>query len=100
LNKEFDLNQMPSDVRAESVKEWESGAITWGEMRGQLRKAGVATEDDDDAQKSIAEELAAQPQPVVYLPAGAAPGAEAPPLGGPPAPPKAGAAGAPAAAGA
>lgn len=82
LNKDFDLNKMSADIRAEAVKEWQAGAITWGEMRAQLRDAGSATLDDGEAWDQVQAELLAQPQPVVYLPAGADPNAEAPPIGG------------------
>lgn len=71
LNTEFDLTQMSSDERKELISEWQSNAITFGEMRASLRRAGIATETDEDALAKIKEEstlipsiLTANPPPV------------------------------------
>lgn len=58
LNTDFDIARMQPAERAELIKEWQSGAITFEEMRGGLRKAGVATEDDAIAKASIAKDTA------------------------------------------
>ena len=59
LNNDFDLTSMTADDQAALVKEWQAGAITFGEMRTGLRKAGVATLDDDTALALIIKEMAA-----------------------------------------
>ena len=50
---------MSPEERAEAIKEWQSGAITFEEMRAVLRKSGTATEDDAKAKEKIAQETAA-----------------------------------------
>lgn len=61
LNKDFDLSSIDAPARAETIKEWQQGAIMWEEMRAVLRKGGVATYDDDTAKAKIAEDLANAP---------------------------------------
>jgi hypothetical protein len=94
LNKDFDLNKMSAEIRAQAVKEYEAGVITWSEMRAQLRDAGSATLDDEEAWDQVQAELLAQPQPVVYLPSGADPNAIPPEDGKVPQPGAGGASGA------
>ncbi|MFZ1074814.1 MAG: DUF4055 domain-containing protein [Minisyncoccia bacterium] len=81
LNQDYDLTSTSAADRAEAIKEWQSGAIAFPEMRTVLRKAGIATMDDDEAEKTIAEELAQNPQPQMVLPPGADPNAEGKTLG-------------------
>jgi hypothetical protein len=57
LNTDFDVDRMDAQERAQLILEWQSGAITWEEMRGGLRLAGVVTEDDDVAKLTINREL-------------------------------------------
>lgn len=59
LNTDFDIARMTPEERAQAIKEWQSGAITFEEMRSVLRKSGTATEDDEKAKLKIAEETAA-----------------------------------------
>lgn len=54
LNDDFDIARMTPEERAQAIKDWQAGAITWTEMRTALRKAGVATEDDEEAKQEIA----------------------------------------------
>lgn len=54
LNDDFDIARMTPEERAQAIKDWQAGAITWTEMRTAMRKAGVATEDDDKAKQQIA----------------------------------------------
>lgn len=54
LNSDFDLSAMNTADRAEVIKDWQAGAITWGEMRAVMKKANIATEDDDKAKEEIA----------------------------------------------
>jgi len=56
LNTDFDLNELDSAERAQLVKEWQAEAITYGEMRDALRKAGVATLTDEEAQAALTKE--------------------------------------------
>lgn len=56
LNTSFDTALIDAATRMETIKEWQSGAITWEEMRGVLRRAGVATLPDDIAKAKTLEE--------------------------------------------
>lgn len=56
LNTEFDIARMTPEERKQAIQEWQSGAITFSEYRAILRKAGIATEDDDKAKQAIADE--------------------------------------------
>ncbi|AXC34274.1 portal protein [Escherichia phage Halfdan] len=60
LNTDFDLMKLSAADRAETIKEWQGGALTFAEMRAVLRKGGVATEDDAEAKKKIDQEQADQ----------------------------------------
>ena len=60
LNTDFELSQMTVEERRATVEEWIKGAITFGEMRSTLRKAGSATLDDEEAKKVIDEEADAE----------------------------------------
>lgn len=53
LNTDFDIARMSAEERRQLVEEWQKGAVTFEEMRGGLRKAGVATEADDIAKEKI-----------------------------------------------
>lgn len=60
LNTDFDLMKLSAADRAQTIKEWQGGALTFAEMRAVLRKGGVATEDDDAAKAKIDTEQAEQ----------------------------------------
>ena len=54
LNQDFAVNKMTAQERQQLVSEWQSGAITFDEMRTQLLKSGVANiEDHIDAKNQI-----------------------------------------------
>ncbi len=53
LNKEFDLTKMPADARQQLLLEYEADMISFAEMRSNLRRAGIATLPDDEAQTAI-----------------------------------------------
>ena len=53
LNTDFELAVLGTEERRQVISEWTQGAITWGEMRAQLRRAGIATEDDTTAKAGI-----------------------------------------------
>jgi len=59
LNTDFDIARMTPEERGQAMKEWQSGAITFEEMRAVLRKSGTATEDDTKAKEKIDAETAA-----------------------------------------
>lgn len=58
LNTDFDIARMTPEERAQAIKEWQGGAITFEEMRAVLRKSGTATEDDAKAKEKIANDTA------------------------------------------
>lgn len=103
LNTSFDLAQLDPPERLQLLKEWQAGAIAWEEYRGQLRKSGVATMDDDKAKAAIEDEMAniyggsnpsvwdTVPKPTPGAPVGGAPGKPGQPPAVPPAPNGAGA---------
>lgn len=58
LNTEFDLTRMDPAERQQLLLEWQGGAIAFTEMRSNLRRGGVATLDDEEAQKAVDKEAA------------------------------------------
>lgn len=58
LNTSFDLSQLDPAERLQLMKEWQAGAICWEEYRDQLRKSGIASLPDDEAQAAIEAEMA------------------------------------------
>lgn len=58
LNYNFIFSQMSYQERAELISEWSAGAITWNELRRNLKQAGIATENDDKAKTEIIAEQA------------------------------------------
>lgn len=60
LNTNFAMMNLSAADRAELIKEWQAGAVTFGEMRAVLRQTGVATEDDETALGMLEEEQARQ----------------------------------------
>lgn len=61
LHTDFDLAIMAPQERAQLIAEWQAGAITFEEMRDNMRRAGIAKLDDAEAKTRIAEELASAP---------------------------------------
>ncbi len=57
LNTDFSISNMTPDERAQLIKEWQGGAITFEEMRANLRKSGIASLDDKTAADDIKNEL-------------------------------------------
>lgn len=62
LNTDFDIASMTADDQQKIVQTWVQGAISWPELRTVLRKAGVATEDDEVARTQIDDEQLAMLQ--------------------------------------
>jgi hypothetical protein len=58
LNTDFDLARMQPDARQQLILEWQAGALSWEEVRGNLRKSGIATLDDQAAKIDIDKEQA------------------------------------------
>lgn len=56
LNTDFAARMMSSVDRAEIIKEWQAKAITWEEMRWNLKRCGVAYEADQKAKDDIQSE--------------------------------------------
>jgi hypothetical protein len=52
LNTDFPAARMSDKERAQLVAEWQAGAIAYEEMRSQLRKAGVTSLTDEEAQQA------------------------------------------------
>lgn len=59
LNKDFDLTSMTADDQNAVIKQWQSAAISFSEMRTVLRRAGIATLEDEDAKTEIQDDIAA-----------------------------------------
>lgn len=53
LNTDFEISKMKSEDRRQLLAEWQNGAITFEEMRTQLAKSGIATEEDESAKSKI-----------------------------------------------
>lgn len=53
LNKDFSINSISSNEIREVIESWQKDAISFKEMRDVLRKAGYATEDDDDVMQEV-----------------------------------------------
>lgn len=53
LNTDFDILRLDSPGRAQLLAEWQRGAITFTEYRSILRRAGVATLSDEEAQEEL-----------------------------------------------
>ncbi len=56
LNTDFDIAAMSPEDRRQLIEEWMSGAVSWEELRSNLRKAGIAYQDDDTARAAIKKE--------------------------------------------
>jgi hypothetical protein len=57
LNRDFDLTSMTADDQNAVIKQWQSAAIDFSEMRTVLRKAGTASLPDDEARKAIQKDI-------------------------------------------
>lgn len=53
INTNFDLGTMDSLTRAQLLKEWQAGAISFTEYRDNMRKSGLVSQDDAIAQAEI-----------------------------------------------
>lgn len=57
LNDDFDLTTMTADEQNAVILQWQSAAISFGEMRAALRKGGIATMKDADARVAIQKDI-------------------------------------------
>lgn len=80
LNRDFDLTSMTSDDQNALIKEWQSAALSFKEMRAGLRKAGIATQTDEEARADIQKDIddGLIPDPTLLNAPPAAPGANPP----------------------
>jgi len=53
LNTEFSIASMTAQERQQLIAEWQTGGISFSEMRAALRKSGIATLDDAEAKTEI-----------------------------------------------
>jgi len=56
LSTDFAISRMSPLERAQLMAEWQGNAISFSEMRFQLRQSGIATLDDEKAKEEIASE--------------------------------------------
>lgn len=60
LSTDFAISKMSPQERDQLIKEWQAGAVSFSEVREQLRQSGIATLDDEDAKQEIEEEMASK----------------------------------------
>jgi hypothetical protein len=60
FNTDFGFAGMDAQERAQLIAEWHGELITWEEARDSLRRAGIATIEDEEAKKQIEVEAAAR----------------------------------------
>lgn len=58
LNTDFEISRMTTDQRRQLLSEWQANAISFTEYRSILRRAGVATQTDEEAQEEIDQQTA------------------------------------------
>lgn len=73
LNTDFEIMQLDQAALTARVKMWTDGAITWTEVRSILRRAGVATLEDEEAKEELEEEAASNMAAVGLEPGGVGP---------------------------
>lgn len=53
LNTDFEISRMTADQRRQLLAEWQAGAISTTEYRAILRRAGIATQEDEEFQEEV-----------------------------------------------
>jgi hypothetical protein len=53
LNTDFEISRMTVEARKQILAEWVAGAISYTEYRDLLRRAGIATQEDEEAMAEI-----------------------------------------------
>lgn len=56
LNTDFDIDELTPDLLRLVIEFWQKGMLTFKESRAFLRRANMATEEDDEAKAQIAKE--------------------------------------------
>jgi len=57
LNTDLDIGKMPAPERAQLIAEWQANAISFTEMRFNLKRANIAYLDDEEAKEEIEEDM-------------------------------------------
>lgn len=57
LNTDFEITRLSPQDRQQLLSEWQGGAITWEEFRWNMKRSGIAYEDDAEAYLKIQQEL-------------------------------------------
>lgn len=58
LNTDFEISRMTTDQRRQLLAEWQANAISTTEYRAILRRAGVATQEDEEYQEEVDQQTA------------------------------------------
>jgi len=53
LNTDFDIANMSPEALRQKIETWQAGGLTWSEMRKNLRNAGLASLEDQEAEREI-----------------------------------------------
>ncbi len=61
INTDFGMNKMTVEDRRQLLLEWQSGAVTFTEMRDKLRDSDVATLEDEEAKELLQNEIDQDP---------------------------------------
>lgn len=59
INTDFEITRLSPQDRAQLLAEWQGGGITWTEYRKNIKRGGVAFEDDKKAKEEIDAEMEA-----------------------------------------
>lgn len=57
LNTDFEISKLSAQERQQLLAEWQGGAISWEEYRYNIKRAGVAYQDDTVAKNQIQSEM-------------------------------------------
>lgn len=58
LNTDYEISKLTAQERQQLLAEWQGGGITWDEYRWNMKRSGVAYEDDAKAKQKIDREMA------------------------------------------
>lgn len=78
LDTDFEISRMTPDARRQLLEEWKAGAISFTEYRSILRRAGVATQEDEVAKEEIDEDAASASALMMGAMGGSPPGSANP----------------------
>lgn len=53
LNTDFDISRLPAAEQAQIIADWQSNAISFTEMRDNLKRGGIAYQDDEEAKAEM-----------------------------------------------